>query len=424
MKRMDQERQPIPNHRMLNSKARIIVTGLVGLYPLGGVAYDYFQYFIGLARLGHDVYYHEDSWSWPYNPVERQISSDGAYSARFISSYIHTNAPDLKDKWHYLHLHETSFGMTRNQFNEVAETADIFFNISGACQIPESLSPRCIKVFLDTDPGYNQIMLKEKFSWSSNVDRWCDSVQAHDQFFTYAENIHHPDCLIPKLNLHWKTTRTSIIREQWPTTTHRTPQGQASWTTVMTWNGFKGQLLYDGIEYKSKNGEFEKIITMPQHSPVSFTVAVGGGAPTEQLTTYGWKTVDAPLSTLTPQQYQEFIVQSRGEFSIAKHVYVALRTGWFSSRSTCYLASGRPVVVQDTGFSHYLPVGEGLLTFQTQEEAIDAIQEVEGNYTRHCHTAQAIAEEYFDSDKVLEQLTEDVLRTDSLMEESHENAST
>ena len=152
---------------MPTSKARIIVTGLVGLYPLGGVAYDYFQYFLGLDRLGYDVYYHEDSSSWPYNPVERQSSADGTYSATFISEFIQCYAPSLNEKWHYRHLHELSFGMSQSRFEEVSRTADIFFNISGACHIPESLSPHCIKVFLDTDQTcFSELLIHLEKSFS------------------------------------------------------------------------------------------------------------------------------------------------------------------------------------------------------------------------------------------------------------------
>src|SRR5262245_32291851 len=180
------------------SKLRIIATGLVGLYPVGGVAWDYLQYVIGLARLGHDVYYHEDTWSWPYHPVEQTYTADGHYSAEYIGDFLERYAPELSRHSHYLPLHETSFGMDRAAFDEVAQTADLFLNISGACMFPHSLSPRCIKVFLDTDPGYNQIMLRERFVWSENVERWCASVEAHDRYFTYAENIHSSDCQIPK----------------------------------------------------------------------------------------------------------------------------------------------------------------------------------------------------------------------------------
>ena len=138
-------------------KLKIIVAGLVGLYPLGGVAYDYFMYVVGLAKLGHDVYYYEDTWCWSYDPLERQFISKGNYGAQYINNFFKQYAPELIHKWHYLHLHETSFGMTKEAFDEVAKTADLFINVSGACLIPDHLSPDCIKVFIDTDPGYNQI---------------------------------------------------------------------------------------------------------------------------------------------------------------------------------------------------------------------------------------------------------------------------
>src|SRR3989337_2599439 len=123
----------------VTSRLRIIVTGLVGLYPLGGVAWDYFQYVIGLARLGHEVYYHEDTWSWPYHPLERQHSSSGDYSANYIGEFFRQYAPDLERHWHYLHLHQTSCGMDRAAFDEVARTSDLFINVSGACIIPDYL---------------------------------------------------------------------------------------------------------------------------------------------------------------------------------------------------------------------------------------------------------------------------------------------
>src|SRR5436309_9921813 len=137
----------------MTSRLRVVVTGLAGLYPVGGVAWDYLQYVIGLARLGHDVYYHEDTWSWPYHPIENRHTPEGTYSARYIGDFFARYAPELCGRWHYLHLHETSFGMDRAAFDEVARTADVFLNVSGACLLPDRLSPRCVKVFLDTDPG-------------------------------------------------------------------------------------------------------------------------------------------------------------------------------------------------------------------------------------------------------------------------------
>jgi hypothetical protein len=373
------------------------------------VAWDYLQYVIGLARLGHDVYYHEDTWSWPYDPLQATYTAQGEYSARYLDRFFAKYAPELRQRWHYLHLHETSFGMDRAAFETVARSADLLLNVSGASMFPEHLSPRCVKVFLDTDPGYNQIMLSERFAWSENVERWCASVAAHDQHCTYAENIHHADCLIPRLGFAWKTTRMPVVLPLWQPIAHPPPPVGAPWTTVMTWNAFKGKLVYQGVEYTSKGSEFEKLLALPQHVNVPVKVAVGGvQAPLQRLAQAGWQVLDGPSMSITPAQYQEFIAESRGELSPAKHVYVALRSGWFSCRSACYLAAGRPVVVQDTGFAAALPVGEGILAFSTLPEAIAAIQEVEGNYVRHAQAASAIASEYFDADKVLTALIEAV----------------
>ncbi len=394
---------------MMGPSLRIIVTGMVGLYPVGGVAWDYLQYVIGLARLGHDVYYHEDTWSWPYFPLERTYTSDGTYSARFLKEFFGSYAPELGGRWHYLHLHETSYGMERRAFDEVARTADIFLNVSGACMIPDELSPHCIKVFLDTDPGYNQIMLSERFDWSENVERWCASVLAHDQHFTYAENIHGHDCLIPKVGLRWKTTRMPVIMEFWEPLARRRAGAGAPWTTVMTWNAFKGRLLYKGVEYRSKDQEFESLMEMPGRLNVPMKVAVGGvKAPMERLAQAGWQVVDAPSVSITPGDYQEFIAASRGEISPAKHVYVAMRTGWFSCRSVCYLASGRPVVVQDTGFAADLPLGRGLLSFRGLDEAVEAILGVEADYEGHAEAAVEVARGHFGHERVLERLIDDI----------------
>ena len=388
---------------------RIIVTGLVALYPVGGVAWDYLQYLVGLRRLGCDVYYYEDTWCWPYHPVELRNTSDGSYSAAFISNFFERYAPELNSRWHYLHLHETGYGMSRDAVREVAGSADILVNVSGACMWPEGLSASCVKVFLDTDPGYNQIMLSERLEWSENVDRWCASVREHDQHFTYAENIDGPDCLVPRLDLDWKTTRMPVALDLWEPLAKTSPGPGAPWTTVMTWNDFKGKLVYRGTEYRSKGYEFEKLMALPAMVPASLKVAVGGKeAPFRLLDSHGWEAVDGPSVTLRPEQYRTFISDSRGELSVAKHVYVALRTGWFSCRSACYLAAGRPVVVQDTGFSRVFPTGQGLASFSTLEEAAAAIGEIEADYDRHARAARSLAREHFNSDIVLSKLLADI----------------
>ena len=394
----------------MTSRLRIIVGGLGGLYPVGGVAWDYLMYVVGLARLGHDVFYHEDTWSWPYHPIERQQTDHGDYSAGYIRNFFDHYAPDLAEHWHYRHLRQESFGMDRKAFDEVARSADIFLNVSGACIIPDEIGPGCVKVFLDTDPGYNQIMLRERFAWSENVDRWCASVESHDQHFTYAENIHGKDCLIPtSSSLKWKTTRVPMDLGAWRTIAETVPPRMTPWTTVMTWNAFKGPLVYEGVEYKSKGSEFEKLLGLPQRVKVPLQVAVGGlHAPLAQLEKNGWKVIDGPRDILTPGQYQDFIATSRGELSAAKHVYVAMRTGWFSGRSTCYLCGGRPVITQDTGFSNTIPTGRGVFGYNSVDDILGALDRVESDYETHRRAALAVADEYFEAGKVLRRLLADL----------------
>lgn len=397
---------------MGHSRLRIIVTGMVGLYPVGGVAWDYLQYIVGFARLGHDVYYHEDTWSWPYHPVEKTHTADGSYSAAYLRDFFNAYAPELADRWHYLHLHEQSFGMRREAFDAVAADTDVFLNVSGASMVPENLPGNCVKVFLDTDPGYNQIMLSERHDWSENVDRWCASVAAHDRHFTYAENIHGSDCIVPKLDFDWKTTRMPTVLDLWEPVAAGAPSPTAPWTTIMTWNNFKGKLTYRGVEYFSKGTEFEKIMGLPGQVTVPLKVAVGGiRAPVELLSRSGWQVIDGPEATVTPAMYQSFIGASRGEISTAKQVYTAMRTGWFSCRSACYLAAGRPVIVQDTGFTSVIPPRSGLLPFTTAEEAKAAIEAVEADYGVHARGARAAAAEHFDSGRVLHRFIEDVFTT-------------
>ena len=379
---------------------RVIVSGLVGVYPVGGVAFDYLQYVLGLAALGCEVVYHEDTWCWPYHPIQNRNVDAGDYSADFIGAFFREYAPELAANWHYLHLHEQSFGMSRTAFDAFARSADIFLNVSGAGMIPDALNPQAIKVFLDTDPGYNQIMLVERCAWSENVERWCASVAAHDRHFTYAENYGAEDCLVPAAGYAWQPTRMPIVLDLWRAIRAEAPAANAPWTTVMTWNAWKGALVHRGVEYRGKDAAFEPLIDLPARAAVPLRLAVGGtAAPLDRLAHHGWEVVDAPAISRTPADYQRFLADSRGELSPAKQVYTALRTGWFSCRTAAYLAAGRPAVVEDTGFP--IPCGAGLLAFRTPAEALAGIAAIEADYARHRSAAFELAREHFAADRVL-----------------------
>jgi hypothetical protein len=392
-------------------RLKIIVAGMAAQYPVGGVAWDYLQYAIGLARLGHEVIYHEDTWCWPYDPLQRTMTDDPTYSAAYLSGFFTRYAPELTGRWHYLHLHETSCGMTREAFDAFAKSAELFINVSGGSFFPDALSPSCLKLFIDSDPGYNQIILSERPSWSQNVERWCAGVHAHDRHFTYAENFGRPGCTMPSAGIAWKKTRMPIVPELWPAHPDKV-KPNAPWSTVMTWNVFKGKLEYRGAEYRGKAEEFAKIVHLPRRFDREFRVAVGGTeAPLAELAAQGWVAEDGPAATLTPQDYQDYIARSRGEVSVAKNVYVALKTGWFSTRSACYLAASRPVVVQDTGFSSILPTGRGLHAFSTEDEAAAAIAAIEANYEAEMQAARNIAFAHFDARQVLSRLVDDAFAT-------------
>ncbi len=389
-------------------RLRIIVTGLVGQYPVGGVAWDYLQYVLGFSALGHDAYYFEDTWSWPYDPAANSITESPDYSVAFLDAFFRNHAPHLADKWHYRHLHEFSHGMSASAAAAVIKSADLFLNVSGANICPDDLPSSCRTVFLDTDPGYNQAVLTERFAWSENVERWCEAAYAHNTFCTYAENIAEPDCEIPETGLSWITTRMPIDLDSWRF--DGKPESDGPWSTVMTWNAFKGPVIVNGREFGSKDMEFPLIESLPNRIDLPLQIAIGGiDPPRDRLTQAGWHIESAPKVSLTPDSYRRWIADSRGEISVAKNIYVAMRTGWFSCRSACYLAAGRPVITQETGFSDHIPTGEGLFSFSTLDEAVAAIEAVESDYERHCKAAREIAEEYFDSRKVLTKLLDDVM---------------
>src|SRR5262245_33636102 len=276
------------------SSLRIVVTGLVGAYPVGGVAWDYLQYPIGLARLGHDVVYHEDTWTWPYDPVKATAVDTASYSVDFLSTFFDTYAPELSGRWHYRHLNTESFGMSERGFQEFARSADLWLNVSAANPLPPALNPRCVKALLDTDPGYNQVVLSERPEWSQNIDRWIGDFVRYDRYLTYAENIGQSDCLVPSLGVDWITTRMPIVPDVWGDIPSA-PLG-APWSTVMTWGAFRGPLVYAGREYGSKCVEFMKFASLPRMSSRPFEIAIGGKAPRQNLAKEGWTIVDAPAA--------------------------------------------------------------------------------------------------------------------------------
>ncbi|MGH7178009.1 MAG: glycosyltransferase family 1 protein, partial [Tepidisphaeraceae bacterium] len=249
------------------------------------------------------------------------------------------------------------------------------------------------------------------FAWSENVERWCEQVRAHDRHLTYAENIHSPDCIIPKVGIDWRPTRCIVTLADWKAARESAPPKGAAFTTVMSWSYFKGPLTYRGVEYGAKAPEYDKFHDLPRRTSVPLTLAVAGHHKDDGVIRGdGWNLVDGWPLTLTAQDYERFISDSAGEWSIAKNVYVATNSGWFSCRTACYLAAGRPAVVQDTKWSRYIPSGDGLVAFDTIEQAVDGLNRVAAEPRKHRAGAYEVAREHLSHDRVLPRMLDDIFR--------------
>jgi hypothetical protein len=379
-----------------------IVCGLMGSFPLGGVAWDYGQYVLGLQRLGLDVTYLEDTGWMAYDPVAGEDVESFAYGADFVDATLRALDPALAGRFHVREMDGTAHGLSHAELAEEVAACDLFLNVSGAALLREEYLPARNKVLMDTDPGWNHF---HRFPQQQalRASRGQPGLEAHDHFFTYAERIGAPDCPLPSMGLDWQPTRPPVVLDRW---------GPAApgerWTTVMMWEPYMRPIEHEGITYGTKDVSFASIEELPGLTPAPLEIAVGGAAPRERWTRNGWSVLDSRTISATPDDYRAYVSSSRGEFSVAKHVYVATRSGWFSCRTVCYLAAGRPAVVQDTGFGELIGRREGLLPWSDVAGARAALAEAEADYAAHAQGARALAEERFDSDLVLAELLERV----------------
>ncbi len=371
---------------------KIICAGNLIRYPLGGFTWHHLQYLVGFARLGHEVIYVED-YGWAdslYDPARGDMTSDPSYGIAYLTSLL--RAHGLDKSWCYLAEDGSSHGMSREQLAQLCRECDVFFNLSNINWIPEfELCAR--RVLVDTDPVFTQI----------GGHGMSESFSQYHALFTYGENIGRPGCPAPTGGARWLPTRQPVTLDLWPATTG---ESSAPFTTVMNWSAY-GDREYEGRIYGQKDREFTPFFNLPNETGQLMEIALNAPLETrKRLAAGGWRLTDPGEVTRDPWVYQDYLRSSRAEFSVAKHAYVSARCGWFSDRSAGYLAMGRPVIVQDTGFSDFLPCGEGLLAFRTPAEAIEAINRLSDDYERHCRAARAVAEEYFDARLVLNDLLE------------------
>ena len=363
------------------------------------MAWDYAQYVLGLARLGHDVYFVEDSNDWPacYHPATNTFDCDPAEG---LSSAAHTFLSlGIGERWAYYDAHTNRWiGPCAEGILALCESADLLLNVSGwANTIRPWLLQIPVRAFLDTDPGFTQIVHLTDPKALANA-------LLHNVHFSFGENYGLSGCRVPADGFRWQATRQPVVLDQWPATPGK-PEGNL--TTIMFWESYPAR-EYRGVYYGLKSDSFIPYFSLPARVTAQLQLAVGRipDVTLKQVQNSGWDVIDPLIPSRDVRAYRSFIQDSKGEFGVAKHCYVITRSGWFSGRSAMYLASGRPVVIEDTGFSHWMHTGAGVIPFSNPDEAVAGIEDVSRRYEYHCKAAREIAIEYFDSNRVLSDLIE------------------
>jgi hypothetical protein len=305
----------------------------------------------------------------------------------------------LEDAWSLRLDDRRHLGVPRDAALAFVRDAELLLDVMGFCDDEELLGAARRTAFLDTDPGFAQM-------WQDLG--LADVLGRHDEYVTIGERIGARDCTVPTCGRRWITTPQPVALDAWPVA----GETRRGFTTVASWRGAYGPVDHGGRRYGLRVHQFRRFARLPRMAGGRFELALdihpADAADAELLRDGGWSLVDPHRVAATPGAYRHYLQRSEGEVMVAKGMYVDSRSGWVSERSLCYLASGRPVVAQDTGFSECHPVGEGLLAFTTAEEAVDAVAAIRADPARHRRAARELAEERFGSDRVLSRLLAEV----------------
>ncbi len=377
-------------------KLKILVLGYIVRGPVAGMAWHHLQYVMGLVLLGHDVYFMEDSGDEAcccYDPTRHLSSPDPSYGLAFAARAF--AQVGLADRWAYHDAHTGTWnGPQAGRMPQLCREADLLLNLSCANPLRPWARKVPIRVLIDTDPCFTQIR-----NLTDPARRRLTG--AHTMFFSFGENLGRAGCTVPDDGFAWQPTRQPVVLDAWPV---MSPPAGARFTTIMQWQSYRRQ-EFGGRRYGLKSASFRPYRELPSDFPGRLELALGRGRRVAgSLRRAGWVVSDPLKISLALDDYRDYIRQSYGEFSVAKHGYVKSRCGWFSERSACYLASGRPVVVQETGFTDWLSTGAGVLAFDSPETACEQLARVETDWAAQSRAARAVAEEYFDSSRILTEL--------------------
>jgi hypothetical protein len=378
-------------------KGTITLAGAIAQKPRrGGHTWVFLQYLLGFRKLGWDVLFLDqldegaciDSSGQP-------CTAEESLNVKYFLDVMRTAG--LHDSFSLQSSEGNVYlGLSRNEVLDRIRRSTLFFNVTGFLKDEEILETAPRRVFLDIDPGF--------------IHMWqdlglADLLQGYDDYVSIAGNIGTSECSIPTCGLNWIVCRQPVVLERWQP--HMNGHCR-DFTTIATWRGAYGPLEYRGKAYRLRAHEFRKFASLPRLTGKTFRIAIdihaADATDLELLRSNGWSLVDPLTVAGDPQSYQQYIHNSGAEIMIAKNMYVESNSGWFSDRSICYLASGKPVLAQDTGIEKHYPTREGIVAFRTIDEAVAGVEDISEHFDKHSRTARQIAEDYFDSDKVLSEL--------------------
>jgi hypothetical protein len=381
-------------------KGKIVVLHLAARYPFAGVMWQLIHHLVGFRELGLDVYYLEDHAAWVYDPVVDTVSRDASKNLKLLGQAM--DRFGFRDRWAFFDVTTGEYvGMGRERSLALLAEADAVINLCGAtAPRDEHRASRCL-VYLETDPGVMQV----RYANGDPVAK--QMIDSYRMYFTYAANIGQPDCALPTLGLRWHPTRPAVLLDEWPR--QSAAPVPPAFTTVGTWRNRGNDVELDGRTYYwSKHLNFVKMLDVPRRAgqPVELSTDLSSGPEYERALAGGFTFKPVVPMSLDIDTYRDYVSASRGEFTVAKDLYVSTRSGWFSDRTACYLAAGRPAVTQFTGFEKSIPSGAGLVGFDDEAGAAEALREVGADYARHARAAREIASEYFDARKLLAEIAE------------------
>ena len=375
----------------------IVVFGILFWYPLAGVSYQFLHYLLALRRLGWDPYYVEDSARWVYDPGRNDTTPDPRANIEAGAAVL--AAHGFGDRWVFRSHHEGGhvYGLGAMRLRALYRETAALLNVTGSQELRDEHLACPRRIYVETDPVKGQIQVAQGDAGMLRT------LAMHDTLFTFGENLGRPDCGVPVERFTWLPTRQPVAMDLWDTGR----AGRRAYTTIATWRNTNDVVYKGETYYWSKDREFEKVLELPRRRAVPFELATHVDAPTAaRLTAAGWRLGDSFAVSRDLARYRAFIESSRAEFTVAKDQNVRLRSGWFSDRSACYLAAGRPVITQDTGFGNVLPTGKGLFAFRDLEDVLGAVDAIESDYPGHRRAAREIAAEYFDAERVVGSLLE------------------